>query len=129
MSAKNDRTVALILARAGSKRVPKKNIRLLNGKPLIAYTFEAALASKCFSDIVVSTDDERVKEIAAGSGIAVDERPESMRGDTVRAVEVVEEYLQRTRAGEQYRNVAMMLPSPPNRLVPPTTTAPMASSS
>jgi len=117
MNADNDQTVALVLARAGSKRVPKKNIRLLNGKPLIAYTFEAALASGCFSGIFVSTDDERVKEIAAEAGIGVDERPEAMRGDTVRAVEVVEEYLQRTDAARQYRHVAMMLPTCPFRSV------------
>jgi CMP-N-acetylneuraminic acid synthetase len=117
MSSNNDSTIALILARAGSKRVPQKNIRLLNGKPLIAYTFEAALASECFSNIVVSTDDERVKEIAAASGVDVDERPEALRGDVVRAVEVVEEYLHRTRAIRQYRNVAMMLPTCPFRSV------------
>ena len=117
MSSKNDSTVALILARAGSKRVPQKNIRLLNGKALIAYTFEAALASECFSSIVVSTDDERVKEIAAASGVDVDERPEALRGDAVRAVEVVEEYLHRTRAIRQFRNVAMMLPTCPFRSV------------
>lgn len=117
MNADGNKTVALVLARAGSKRVPKKNIQLLNGKPLIAYTFEAALASECFSEIVVSTDDARVREIAATSGIGVDERPEAMRGDTVRAVEVVEEYLRRTHAGQQYRNVAMMLPTCPFRSV------------
>ncbi|UCH49812.1 MAG: acylneuraminate cytidylyltransferase family protein [Betaproteobacteria bacterium] len=117
MSISTDNTVALVLARAGSKRVPQKNVRLLNGKPLIAYTFEAAIASNCFGSIVVSTDDERVMEIAAASGIAIDERPEALRGDTVRAVEVVEEYLLRTDASGQYSDVAMLLPTCPFRSV------------
>ncbi|HUU72522.1 MAG TPA: acylneuraminate cytidylyltransferase family protein [Burkholderiales bacterium] len=117
MITDDDKTVALVLARAGSKRVPQKNIRLLNGKPLIAYTFESALASRCFSDIVVSTDDGRVREIATGSGVDVDERPEALRGDAIRAVEVVEEYLLRTGAGQQYRHVAMLLPTCPFRSV------------
>lgn len=117
MTHGNADTVALILARAGSKRVPHKNIRLLNGKPLIAYTFEAAIASQCFGRIVVSTDDDRVKEIATTAGIAIDDRPEVMRGDTVRAVEVVEEYLIRTGNGDQFSNIAMLLPTCPFRSV------------
>ena len=47
MKSANRNVLALVLARAGSKRVPQKNIRSLNGKPLIAYTFEAAIASHC----------------------------------------------------------------------------------
>ena len=117
MSVSNTDTVALILARAGSKRVPQKNIRLLDGKPLIAYTFEAAIASECFAGIVVSTDDERVMQIAEKAGIAVDPRPPKLCGDTVRAVEVVEEYLIRKQTREQHRHVAMMLPTCPFRSV------------
>jgi len=117
MSDDSDTTVALILARAGSKRVPNKNTRLLNGRPLIAYTVDAAIAAGCFASIVVSTDDSRVAEIARDSGVSVDQRPASLCGDTVRAVEVVEEYLQRTDAGNQFSNVAMLLPTCPFRTV------------
>jgi len=117
MVDESDSTVGLILARAGSKRVPNKNTRLLNGRPLIAYTIDAAIASECFSSIVVSTDDARVAEIARGSGVSVDQRPSDLCGDTVRAVEVVEEYLQRTGAGNQFSNVAMLLPTCPFRAV------------
>ena len=88
-----DATVGLILARAGSKRVPNKNVRLLNGRPLIAYTVDAAIASGCFSSVVVSTDDSRVADIPRESGALVDQRPPSLCGDTIRAVEVVEEGL------------------------------------
>ena len=51
--------VALIPARAGSKRVPDKNIRPLAGHPVIAYTIAAALGSRIFKDVIVSTDSER----------------------------------------------------------------------
>lgn len=115
MNPDDDKAVVLVLARAGSKRVPQKNIKRLNGKPLIAYTLEAALASECFADIVVSTDDERVREISIASGVDIDERPQALCGDAVRAVEVVEEYLVRTSAAQRYRHVAMMLPTCPFR--------------
>ncbi len=65
----------------------------------------------------LSTDDARVAQIARDAGVAVDERPASLCGDTVRAVEVVEEYLQRTDAGNRFSNVAMLLPTCPFRTV------------
>ena len=51
------KTLAIIPARGGSKGVPRKNIKLLGNKPLLAYTIEAAYASKLISEIIVSTDD------------------------------------------------------------------------
>ncbi|MDO8592399.1 MAG: acylneuraminate cytidylyltransferase family protein [bacterium] len=56
--------VCLIPARSGSKRIPKKNIKLLNGKPLIAYAISAALKSKLVDRVIVSTDSEEIAEIA-----------------------------------------------------------------
>ena len=58
------RTVALIPARGGSKGVPRKNIRSLNGKPLIAYSIETALNSKLINRVVVSTEDPEIADIA-----------------------------------------------------------------
>lgn len=115
MTNESAATIALIPARAGSKRVPNKNTRLLNGRPLIAYTIDAAIASCCFSAIVVSTDDDRVAEIAREHGVQVDPRPTSLCGDTVRAVEVVEEYLRRTDTAKRFSNIAMLLPTCPFR--------------
>ncbi len=117
MPTNNGTTIALILARAGSKRVPQKNVRLLNGKPLIGYTFEAAVESGCFDAIVASTDDERVMQFARDAGVDVDQRPEALRADAIRAVEVVEEYLLRSGAARRYGNVAMLLPTCPFRTV------------
>ncbi|OLT67688.1 acylneuraminate cytidylyltransferase family protein [Moorena producens] len=64
MDSKTPTVVALIPARAGSKRVPGKNIRRLKGHPLIAYTIAAATQSQVFSSVIVSTDSEEVAEIA-----------------------------------------------------------------
>tara|TARA_Y100000996_G_scaffold414054_1_gene403901 strand:- start:3439 stop:4161 length:723 start_codon:yes stop_codon:yes gene_type:complete len=61
-------SLGIIPARAGSKRVPNKNIRTLFGKPLIAYTIEAALESKSLSRVIVSTDSEEIAEIAKSYG-------------------------------------------------------------
>ncbi len=60
--------LAIIPARAGSKRLANKNIMHLNGKPLVAYSIEIALKSKCFEDVIVSTDSKKIAEIAKKFG-------------------------------------------------------------
>ncbi|MDW1770213.1 MULTISPECIES: cytidylyltransferase domain-containing protein, partial [Vibrio] len=52
--------VAIIPARGGSKRIPRKNIKAFHGKPMIAYSIEAAIASGCFDKVIVSTDDTEI---------------------------------------------------------------------
>lgn len=56
--------VAIIPARGGSKRIPRKNIKAFHGKPMIAYSIEAALASGCFDKVLVSTDDAEIAQVA-----------------------------------------------------------------
>lgn len=74
---------AIIPARGGSKGVPKKNKKIIGGKPLIAYTIEAALNSKFLGKIVVSSDDPEIIEIAKQyKGVVVHQREESMASDT-----------------------------------------------
>ncbi len=69
---KNDvRILCVIPARAGSKGVPGKNIRLINGKPLLAYTIESTIASNCFNKIMVSTESEKISIIAKEYGAEV----------------------------------------------------------
>lgn len=63
--------LCVIPARGGSKRIPRKNIREFCGKPMIARSIEAALASRCFSRVVVSTDDQEVAEISKAFGADV----------------------------------------------------------
>ena len=63
--------IAVIPARGGSKRIPKKNSKYFLGKPIIAYSIEAALASNLFDEVMVSTDDEAIAEIVKGYGATV----------------------------------------------------------
>jgi CMP-N,N'-diacetyllegionaminic acid synthase len=65
------RVLAVIPARGGSKGLPRKNLRLINGKPLIAWTISQALASRNVEMVVVSTDDEEISEIARSCGAHV----------------------------------------------------------
>ena len=65
------KAVAIIPARGGSKRIPKKNIKLFHGKPLIAYSIEATLKSNLFDKVIVSTDDEDIAKIAIENGATV----------------------------------------------------------
>ena len=59
---------AIIPARGGSERIPRKNIKLFFGKPAIAWPIKAALDSGCFDKVIVSTDDKEIKSIAEDSG-------------------------------------------------------------
>ena len=66
---------ALIPARCGSKRIKDKNIKTLNGHPLLAYTISAAIQSNVFDEVIVSTDSEMYKNIAEYYGASVSLRP------------------------------------------------------
>lgn len=63
--------LAVIVARGGSKRIPRKNIKEFCGKPIISYSIQAALEADCFDKVMVSTDDEEIKEIAEEYGAEV----------------------------------------------------------
>lgn len=82
--------ICFIGARGGSKGVPRKNIRPLNKKPLIAYTIESALNSKIFGSIVVSTEDQEIANIAQKYGAEVPFiRPMKLAGDNIRMDQVI----------------------------------------
>lgn len=87
-----DRILALIPARGGSKGVPRKNIRLVNNKPLIAYTIEAALAARdIFYRVIVSTDDKEIAEISQEYGAEVPfMRPAELASDRSRSLPVIQ---------------------------------------
>lgn len=65
------KSIAMITARGGSKRIPRKNIKPFLGKPIIEYSIEAALKSGCFDEVMVSTDDEEIADIARKAGAKV----------------------------------------------------------
>lgn len=65
------KTIAIIPARGGSKRIPRKNIKPLLGQPIIKYSIEAALKSGCFDEVMVSTDDREIAEVSVSCGAKV----------------------------------------------------------
>lgn len=82
--------IAVIPARGGSKRIPRKNIKNFNGKPMIAWSIEAAKESGLFEKIIVSTDDEEIAEIASEWGAEVPFlRPAELSDDFVATTEVI----------------------------------------
>jgi N-acylneuraminate cytidylyltransferase len=111
------KAIALIPARSGSKRVPDKNIRPLNGHPLLAYTVAAALDSGTFSSVVVSTDSEKYADIARHYGAEVPWlREPAMAGDTSPDIEWIETVLQKLKStGREYDCFSILRPTSPFR--------------
>lgn len=83
-------SVAIIPARGGSKRIPRKNIKQFHGKPMIAWSIEAALTSKQFDRVIVSTDDNEIAEIALTYGAEIPfMRPAELANDHAATIPVV----------------------------------------
>ncbi len=105
--------VAIIPARAGSKRIPNKNIRLLAGKPLIAYTIEAALRSKLLDRVIVSTDSLEIAEIAKRYGAEVPFlRPKELATDTCPTAPVIVHAIKYLEQQENYPVYAFIILQP-----------------
>lgn len=108
------KTIAIIPARGGSKRIPEKNIQLFGGLPLLAHSIQYALAnSEIIDELYVSTDDESIKRIALSYGAKVIDRPEALSGDlepTVSAMRHVLESLE-----ENVENVVLLQATNPLR--------------
>ncbi len=82
--------VAIIPARGGSKRIPRKNIREFCGKPMIAWSMEAAIESRCFDRVIVSTDDDEIAAVAERRGAEVPfRRPPELSNDHAGTVPVI----------------------------------------
>lgn len=90
----NGRKLAIITARGGSKRIPRKNIKEFCGKPILCYSIEAALESEAFDEIMVSTDDPEIAGVALKAGASVPFfRSEEMSGDFASTDDVIMEVL------------------------------------
>jgi CMP-N-acetylneuraminic acid synthetase len=113
------RVLALIPARGGSKGVPRKNIRLLGGKPLIQYSIETAQALQFVTDVVVSTDDEEIANVAMELGASVPGlRPKELASDSAPTIEVVIYSLRMLEEqGRTYDSVLLLQPTTPFRSV------------
>ncbi|MEZ8688543.1 pseudaminic acid cytidylyltransferase [Vibrio splendidus] len=82
--------IAIIPARGGSKRIPRKNIKPFHGKPMIAYSIEAAVSSGCFDKVIVSTDDAEIAEVAEQYGAEVPFlRPANISDDYATTMDVM----------------------------------------
>lgn len=99
-----EKCIAIIPARGGSKRIPRKNIKDFFGKPLIAYSIEAALNSGLFEKVIVSTDDKEIADVAIKYGADVPfMRPKELSDDHTVTKDVIDHALSFLRVrGEEY---------------------------
>ena len=87
---KSEKPIAIIPARGGSKRIPRKNIKLFNGEPMISYAISALKKTNLFEEIIVSTDDLEIARISESFGAFIPfMRPEILGGDSIGTVEVI----------------------------------------
>lgn len=110
-----DKNLAVIIARGGSKRIPRKNIKIFCGKPIITYSIEAALQSKIFDEIMVSTEDEEIRRVAEQNGAKVPfMRSEKNAGDMAMTHEVILEVLKSyKKRGESFNYLCCIYPTAP----------------
>jgi CMP-N,N'-diacetyllegionaminic acid synthase len=126
LSSNHASTLALVLARGGSKSIPRKNLAPLAGKPLIAWTIEAALRCPAAPRVVVSTDDEEIAAVARSLGAeAPFERPAGLAQDDTPTMPVVAHALRRLEDTEHYRpdRVLLLQPTSPLRTAEDITAA------
>lgn len=107
--------IAIITARGGSKRIPKKNIREFCGKPIIAYSIEAAIRSGMFDEIMVSTDSREIADIAVKYGAEVPFlRSPATSGDYATTSDVLEEVLDAyNKRGKKFELICCIYPTAP----------------
>lgn len=109
------KTLAIITARGGSKRIPRKNTKEFCGKPIMAYSVEAALNSGVFDTVMISTDDEEIAEIGKKYGAEVPfYRSEATANDYATTTDVLMEVLSEyEKRGEHYDMVCCIYPTAP----------------
>lgn len=107
--------IAIIPARGGSKRIPRKNIKEFHGKPMIAYSIEAAVISRCFDKIIVSTDDAEIAEVAIKYGAEVPfMRPANISDDYATTLDVIKHAIEFTESqGWAVKNVCCIYATAP----------------
>ena len=110
-----NKSVAIITARGGSKRIPKKNIRDFLGNPIISYSISAALKSKCFDEVMVSTDDKEIAEIALAHGAQIPFfRSPQTSDDFATTAEVLNEVLEEfSKRGVEFTYACCIYPTAP----------------
>ena len=108
-------SIAIITARGGSKRIPRKNIKFFLGQPIIKYSIDAALNAGCFEDVIVSTDDEEIAEIARSYGAIVPFiRSKENSNDFATTADVISEVLGDLNInGKNYKHCCCIYPTAP----------------
>lgn len=111
----NMKSVAIITARGGSKRIPRKNIRPFLGKPILEYSIEAAIQADMFHEVMVSTDDEEIVQVAQKAGAKVPFlRSEATANDYATTADVIMEVLDSyERIGMHFDEVCCIYPTAP----------------
>jgi CMP-N-acetylneuraminic acid synthetase len=104
--------IAVIPARGGSKGLPGKNIKLLNNKPLIAWSIESALQSKKIDRVIVSTDSDEIKKVALEYGAEVIDRPTHLSTDEATTISVLEHIIQEIPIAD---SIVVLQPTSPLR--------------
>ncbi|MFC1612670.1 cytidylyltransferase domain-containing protein [Patescibacteria group bacterium] len=115
---KEKTTLGIITARGGSKGIPRKNVKLLAGFPLIAYTIKAAQNSKYLDYFLVSTDDDEIAEISKQYGALVPfMRPDELATDKARAMPVLQHAVNwlKENQGREFDYIMMLQPTSPQR--------------
>ncbi|MBQ0043360.1 MAG: pseudaminic acid cytidylyltransferase [Lachnospiraceae bacterium] len=107
--------LAIITARGGSKRIPRKNIKNFLGKPIINYTIDAAIGSGMFDEVMISTDDDEIAEIGKAAGAVVPfMRSEKTANDYATTADVVAEVLSTyEKMGRHFEEVCVLYPTAP----------------
>ncbi|MCE7995975.1 MAG: pseudaminic acid cytidylyltransferase [Roseivirga sp.] len=107
--------LAIITARGGSKRIPRKNIKEFLGEPIINYSIKAALQAGCFDEVMISTDDEEIAEVARKAGAIVPFiRSEATSDDYSTTADVLKEVLEDYRkAGKFFKYFCCLYPTAP----------------
>jgi len=110
-----ENAIAIITARGGSKRIPKKNMKEFCGKPILQYSIEAALESGIFQEVMVSTDDKEIAEIAKEAGANVPfMRSEKTSNDYATTAEVLVEVIEQYRKlGQEFSYTCCIYPTAP----------------
>lgn len=108
-------TLCVIPARGGSKRIPRKNVKEFNGKPMIAYSIEAAIKSGCFDQVIVSTDDQEIADVSKQYGAEVPFiRPESLSNDYAGTLPVIKHAIEcLDRKGVEHSEVCCLYATAP----------------
>lgn len=109
------KNLCIIPARGGSKRIPRKNVQLFMGKPIVAYSIENALVTGLFKEVMVSTDDPEIVEVAKKFGASVPFlRSEQMANDYATLADVIREVLDMYAVlGEKFDNICLLLATSP----------------